>query len=184
MNEILAQAGRDAGYAALLEQAVPEFGLRKRRRRSREVFEEAVLDVELFGHAAAPDRLLDGTVRHPATSHILSAAAKQPGAAAEEGAKCKEARYKPTAGKSVFPCAVETWGRIDGRLDRLLAELAVLASQQQKDRGLLPTRWLVKWRTLISINLAMFASSAILHAVPTHSKPCGPLRCVEVRGPG
>ena len=134
--------------------------------------------LELFGHAAAPDRLLDGTVRHPAASHILSDAAKVPGAA-EEGVKRKETRYKPTAGKPVIPCAVETWGRIDDRLASLLDELAVLASQRQRDRGLLPTRWRAKWRTLISTKLAMSVASAILHAVPTHVKPCGTLRLQE-----
>ena len=75
LNAILAQAGRDAGYAALLEQVVPEFGLRKRKRDGRIIFEEARLDVDLFGHPTASDRLLDGTVRHPAAKHICRAAA-------------------------------------------------------------------------------------------------------------
>ena len=32
LNNTLAQASRDSGYAALMEQAVPEFGLRRRQR--------------------------------------------------------------------------------------------------------------------------------------------------------
>ena len=176
LNGVLAQAGRDAGYAALLEQVVPELGFRRRRRDGREVLEEAVLDVELFGHPSAPDRLLDGTVRHPAAAHILEAASRQPGAAAEEGARCKEERYPPTAGKVVLPCAVETWGRIDVRLDGLLDELAVLAAHRQRERGLLPTRWRAKWRTQVSVQLALGVARALLDAVPPGIKPCGALR--------
>jgi len=70
LNGILAQAGRDAGHAVLLEQVIPELGFKKSRRGGSEVWVEAVLDVELFGHTTAPDRLLDGTVRHPAALHI------------------------------------------------------------------------------------------------------------------
>ena len=44
VNNTLAQAGRDAGYAALLEQVVPELGIRKRSRRGGlVVLEEAFL---------------------------------------------------------------------------------------------------------------------------------------------
>jgi hypothetical protein len=92
LNNILAQASRDGGYAALMEQAVPEFGLRKRQRHGRVVHEGAVLDVELFGHPLAPDRLLDGTVRHPAASHVISKSATELGAAASEGSHCVEQR--------------------------------------------------------------------------------------------
>ena len=38
VNNTLAQAGRDAGYAALLEQVVPEQGIRKRSRRGARSF--------------------------------------------------------------------------------------------------------------------------------------------------
>ena len=62
LNGTIVQAGRDAGYATLLEHVVPELGTRKRRRNQQIVLEEAVLDIELFGHHIAPDQLLDGTV--------------------------------------------------------------------------------------------------------------------------
>ena len=182
MNNILAQAGRDAGHAVLLEQVVPELGFKKSRRGGTEVWVEAVLDVELFGHPTAPDRLLDGTVRHPAAQHIRDAAAVTPGAAAEEGAKCKEARYRPSAGKSVLPCAMETWGRIDDRLDDLLGEMAVLAAHRQRDRGIIPTRWRAKWRTLLSISAAMAIGRALLDAAPAQCRPCGAVRSRAARG--
>ena len=111
----------------MLEQVVPELGARRRKRHGREVVEEARLDVEFFGHPTAPDRLLDGTVRHPAADHVVKEAAMCAGAAAQEGALLKEKRYPPRAGKSVWPCAVETWGFVDPKLDALLSELAVLA---------------------------------------------------------
>ncbi|CAK0833046.1 unnamed protein product, partial [Prorocentrum cordatum] len=182
LNGVLAQAGRDAGYSALLEQTVPELGLRKRRRDGREVLEEAVLDVDLFGHPTAPERLLDGTVRHPAAAHILPAAAATPGAAAAEGVRCKEDRYPDTGGKAVVPCAVETWGRVDAKLSNLLDELAVLAAQRQRDRGVLPTRWGARWRTLISVRLAMGVARALLDAAPAQCRPCGAVRSRAARG--
>ena len=172
LNAILAQAGRDAGYAALLEQVVPEFGLKQRKRDGRIVFEEARLDVELFGHPTAPERLLDGTVRHAAASHIVDKAATEMGAAASEGAVCKDKRYPPRGGKVVTACAVETWGYMDSRLDALLADLAVLAAGRQRERGLKPTRWLSRWRTQISVQMALHISRSILDAMPGHVRPC------------
>ena len=173
LNSVLAQAGRDAGHSALLEQMVPEFGLKKRRRDGREVLEEAILDVELFGQPTAPERLLDGTVCHPAAAHILPAAAATPGAAAAEGVRCKEDRYLDTGGKTVVPCAVEAWGRVDGKLSNLLDELAVLAAQRQRDRGVLPTRWGARWRTLSRVRLTMGVARALLDAAPAQGRHCG-----------
>ena len=171
INGVLAQAGRDAGYAALLEQVVPELAL-KRLKDGRHAIEDAYLDVELFGHLHAPDRLLDATVRHPAAKRIVSRAARLAGAAASEGVRCKERRYPTSGGKSVIPCAFETWGFVDGKAVALLEELAVLATQRQKDRGLAPMRWKRRWLTMISVGLALDAGKAILNAMPAHSRPC------------
>ena len=93
LNATITQVARDAGYSALLEQVVPELGQRKQRRNNQVVLEEAVLDVELFGHPTAPDRLLDGTVRHSAAEHVVDAAARCRGAAAADGVSCKDKRY-------------------------------------------------------------------------------------------
>jgi len=175
-NGTLAQAGRDAGYAVLMEQVVPEFGLKRRGRSGRETFEEAILDVEFFGHPTAPDKLLDGTIRHPAASHILDKAAVEVGAAAGEGVRSKMERYPPSGGKIVVPCAVETWGFADERLDELLQELATLAAQRQRDRGMVPSRWRARWRTMISIFLAMDIGKAILSSLSVHFRPERALR--------
>ena len=115
---------------------------------------------------------MDGTVRHPAAKHNLAKAAEEVGAAARAGVEAKRMRYPPRAGKIVTGCAVETWGYIDSGLDTLLSELAVLAAQRQRDRGVQPTRWRPRWRTLLSISVAMSVAKALLDALPSHVKPC------------
>ena len=136
--------------------------------------EDAFLDVELFGHPYAPDRLLDATVRHAAAKRIVKKAARFRGAAAAEGVLCKEKRYPTVGGKSVIPCAVETWGLIEEKMEALIDDLAVLASQRQRDRGLEPTRWKKRWLTILSAGLAMDIGLALLEAMPVHCRPCCP----------
>ena len=113
-------------------------------------------------HPTAPDLLLDGTVRHPTAASTVKEAAAHVGAAAARGEADKAQRYPPRAGKSVICCAAETFGYISQGFDDLLGELAVLASQRQRDRGVRTTRWRLRWRTQISIRLAMAAAAAIL----------------------
>ena len=57
------------------------------------------------------------------------------GAAASEGVSCKEQRYPPTAGKAVIPCAMETWGYADTKVEALLEEFATLASKGTETAG-------------------------------------------------
>ena len=116
---------------------------------------DARLDVELFGHPYAPPRLLDGTVWHPAAKSMLTRASQRVGVAAQVGVDAKLRRYPPGGGKRVLACSVETWGYIHSDLDHFLGELAVLASQKQRDKGQHPTRWLSKWRAEISIQIAV-----------------------------
>ena len=171
LNHTLAQAGRDAGYAVLFEQVVPELALRRQRRDATRYIEDARIDVELFGHPCAPPWLLDGTVRHPAAQSILSKASRIAGAAAQVGVDAKHKRYPPRGGKSVLACSVETWGYIHENLDNFLGDLAVLASQRQRNMGQHPTRWLSKWRTEISIQIAMSVGKSLVAAVPPHTRP-------------
>lgn len=172
VNGILARAGREAGYTALLEQVVPELGRRTRKRNGRIVYEEARLDVELFGHAFLPDLLLDATVRHPGALHILPKAAKAVCAAAHDGVDTKSKRYPPVGGKIVTPCAIETWGRIHSTVGDLLDGLAVHASQRQRDRGVHATNWQRQWRTLLSIHMALAVAKPILATTACAERPC------------
>jgi len=59
-------------------------------------------------------------------------------------------------------CAVETYGYVEESFDSLLDELAVLASERQRSRGVLPTRWKMRWRTLLSVRIAMAVAAAVL----------------------
>ena len=89
LNHILAEAGRSAGYAVLEEQVIPELAQVKIASDGAVSIKEARVDVELYGHAFAPDHLLDGTIRHPASTGSLSGTVREVGFAAEEGAKSK-----------------------------------------------------------------------------------------------
>ena len=142
VNDVILQAGREAGYAALSEQVIHEFG-RYNCKRGYETFEEGRVDVELFGHPCSPDRFIDGTVWHPAANHIVKKAARESGICAAHAVKKKCERYPTRNGKAITACALETWGWIDPGFDNFLAELDVLASQRQKNRGVFP----IKWRT-------------------------------------
>ena len=162
VNSVLAEAGHEAGYAVLEEQVVPALCTTKSLADGSFKVIEARLDVELFLHPVAPDRLLDATVRHPTAQTYVRGASTIPGVAARRGVDDKARRYPPRAGKSVLCCAAETFGRIDEGFDCFLDEMAVLASRRQRDRGVQPTRWKQRWRTLLSIRLAIGAAAAIL----------------------
>ena len=54
---------------------------------------EARLDIEMFLHPTARDRLLDGTDWHPTAATYIGEAANVPGAAAARGVADKAWRY-------------------------------------------------------------------------------------------
>ena len=85
---------------------------------------------------------------------------------AEKGVKDKMKRYPPKHGKTLIGCAMETWGRFSKSLDALLEELAGLAGRRLRDRGVQPTKWLLKWRTQMSLCVALHIGRCILDALP------------------
>ena len=103
-----------------------------------------------------------------AAARVVAHAARQRGAAEQEGVDAKARRYPAVGGKFVTACAAD--------FDDLLAELAVLAAQRQRDRGQHPTRWLARWRTQISNQIAASMGKALLAAVPQHARPCSVAR--------
>ena len=149
----------EAGYTVLEEQVVPEFCNVQTDSDGQPKFQGARLDVELFLHPVAPGWLVDGTVRHPTAQTHRRSAAAQPGAAE------KARRYPPRGGKEVLCCAAETFGFIDEAFSCFLDELAVLAVGRQRARGVKPTRWGARWRTLLSLRLACSVATAILRSV-------------------
>ena len=48
----------------------------------------------------------------------------------------------------------------------LLGESVGLGSRRQRERGVQPTRWLQKWRTQISMSIALHIGRAIIDAIP------------------
>lgn len=181
LNTILVGAGRQAGYQALVEQVVPELGRWQLKPNGGRVFEEARVDVELFGHPIAPDRLLDGTIRHPASSSNVGPSSRVLGFAATEGEKCKAKRYLARNGKEVAACSMETWGRSGEQIEALLRDLAVLATRRQQDRGVVPTKWYSKWILQISLSIAIHVGKALFEALPTADRyyHCRTLRIGE-----
>ena len=134
------------------------------------VLEEAHVDVELFGHPVAPSRYLDGTIRHPAGVSMVGQCSRMVGFAASEGEKAKWKRYSSSNGKEIIPCSMETWGSIGNSLEALLRELSVLASQRQRERGILPTKWFDKWSLQVSMNCARHIGKALLASVSVDEK--------------
>ena len=126
--------------------------------------------VELYGHAYAPDHLIDGTVHHPGAVSLVKKAADGVGSAAESGATVKRKRYPTKFGKAILPCSMETWGYIGKSFEGLLEELQGLAGRRQRDKGMVPTKWLLKWRTQLSLAVVLHTSRAIIGAIP--KEPC------------
>ena len=71
INNVIADAGRVAGYTAYCEQVVPELSQVMVLSTGMVKIKEARIDVELFGHAYAPSHLIDGTIKHPAAASYL-----------------------------------------------------------------------------------------------------------------
>jgi hypothetical protein len=96
LADMFVRLGRQAGFAALREQVVPQ--LQQQRGNTTR---DAVLDVELCGHASAPNLLLDVTLRQPCSQTMRREAAKTPEAATSRAEAEKRRRYPPAAGVEV-----------------------------------------------------------------------------------
>ena len=164
------QAGKAVGYVALQEQVIPELLQERINRDGSRTFCDARIGVELFGHPTAPSRLLDATKRHPTAASAIKKVAVEPGYAAEEGTKEKSKRYPLARGKTVIGCSLETWGRSSNALDNVLSDLHGLAQRRQRDRGTSPTNWLLSWKALISIRVAMNTGRSIFDSVLNKDK--------------
>ena len=152
------------------EQVILELMQKRTELDGTQKFREARVDVELFRHPTVPDRILDGTVRHPVAVNLVKKAATEPGFAAEAGSKEKRKKYPPAHGKCVVGCSMETWGRFGDDLENILVDLHGLAQRRQRDRGVCPTNWILRWRTLLSIHTAMNTGRAIFDSVSNQDK--------------
>ena len=74
----------------------------------------------------------------------------------------KAKRYPPCNGKEVIACSMEIWGSIGDSMDALLRDLAVLATNRQRERGVHPTKWYAKWSLQVSLNVALHVAKSLL----------------------
>ena len=149
------RVGRSAGYAGIIEQCIPEFGLVPRKRKladgsMQESLEAAYIDCLLTSHATQPDVLIDVTWRSPFALHLLSRSARGAGIAAADGERDKARRYKEVDGFRVSAWSCELTGCISGSLSADLRRLAVLAAEVQAERGMRASDWDKLWRGELS----------------------------------
>ena len=165
---------RLSGFAGLLEQVVPEFGLVKRSRIDEsgvktETEEAAVVDVLMSSHLTAADRLVDVTWRSPFALHLVGRAAKQSGAAAAEGVADKRRRYRACDGVCIDAWSCELLGVPSAELLYSLRELSVLAGEVQAERGFRASDWLDAWSGEVSgmafrlVGVALDRAYAVSH---------------------
>ena len=150
-----------------MEQVVPAFVRWKKNRSGVVALEEARLGVEFYGHPIAPTRYIDATIKHPACKSLVVSSATCVGHVASEGERAKWKRYPAKSCKEVIPCSMETWGSIGSTFEGLLRDLAVLASRRQRERGMHPTNWYLKWTLQLSLCVALNVGKALLEALPS-----------------
>ena len=84
----------------------------------------------MISDAAAGHTLIDIVIADPTRGDFVDHAARMDLVAATEAEKCKERRYRDrTSGTKFVPFALETYGALFARSDRLLVECASLASR-------------------------------------------------------
>jgi len=136
LAEVYADILDEVGGIARREVFVPEL--------SRQ--QEAWLDVWAYGIPESPDVLLDVTVRHPRASRYRPAAVNQAGAAAAHAETEKLDKYPATNGRSVWPVAHESWGRLGPAAEQLLQACSAAARRRAHRRGRISGGELRRWR--------------------------------------
>ena len=94
--------------------------------------------------------LLDVTVRHPLTFSYQPQASQIDGIANDMANLDKQARYPPQGGRAVVTASTETWGRLGTQLQTWLSTLASAARERDRARGLSASRYLPRWRLLLT----------------------------------
>ena len=116
----------------------------------------------VISDATARHTLIDIVIADSTRGDFVARAAQMNLVAATEAEKCKERRYRDrTSGTKFVPFALETYGDLSARSDRLLVECASLASRECA--GLGPsTGMLCTWvRQRVSIALQRSFAHAI-----------------------
>ena len=148
---IFCHAARAAGLHSVVEQVIPELATADRA--------EPRVDVDAWGHPAAPRTLLDVTVCAPFADRY----AKCESATASAEAR-KDTEYPAQAGLRVTGVAVDLFGRLGPGLSALLEQWADLARQRDLLRGRPSRRWLHTWRSQISCAVAKGVARLLITA--------------------
>ena len=133
----------EVGAIARREVFVPEWSAEQ----------EAWLDVWASGLLEVPDALLDITVRHPRAERYQPGASEAEAFAASKAEQEKDTRYPSRCGRSVWPVAHETWGRLGPQAESLLQTCAAAAARRAYRRGRLPGACLRRWRAKLDATL-------------------------------
>ena len=163
---ILAEAGKQAGYTTFRESCIPQL----QQVDSQGNVVDAILDVEMDKHNQEHGMLLYVSVRHPAAEGIVRRAAECDGHAAALAVEQKAKRYPAAFGRVVTPCIIETFGRTEPHLDQLLVLLDGLARKQKRTRTS-PTPWRKKWALQLELTVARGIARGILAAGASPSVP-------------
>ena len=166
-SDILATAGREAGFTAFRESCIPEM---QQTDTSGNTI-DAIMDVELQQHHYAHGLLLDISIRHATADSVVSKAADVDGHAAALAVVQKAKRYPGADGRTVTPCVIETFGRTENHLDQTLCLLDGLAKKQEQRRGATHTQWRRKWALHLQLSVTRSVARAILAEVGVHVAP-------------
>ena len=149
--DVLLRATQASGYQAKREQIIPEL--------ATPTCKAPQIDVEGWSLQRHARLLIDFSIRHPHSSHYSIGQE-----ATVVASKEKDAHYTGRQGLQVWTAAMETYGRHGNDLADLLAMLADLARQRDRDFGRAPQRWLRKWRIQLSAVAAKLVGRAVQQA--------------------
>ena len=142
--DVYADILEEVGALVRREVFVPEFSASGR---------EAWLDVWAYGVQEFHDALLDITVVHPGATCYQPAASRSVGHTAEVAEGRKDDRYPTALGRSVWPVAHETWGRLGERAERLLEVCGAANARRAYRHGRLPGNCVRRWRAQLDAAL-------------------------------
>jgi hypothetical protein len=152
-----ATVARSAGCLVRLEEPLGALGVRHAEADARKVMD---LVIDLPDGASV---LGDTTVGHPVSANAaaLRRFAARPGVKAADMEYVKETKYTipcRDAGFRFVPLAAETFGRMGGKAEAFLTELAYCAAERARgpgagDSALLRQRFLGRWRKTLSCAL-------------------------------
>ena len=117
-----------------------------------------------------PDAYVDVTVRHAPSDHYMPRAAEVDGATFVVAEGDKRRTYPTRGGYVVTTFATETYGRVSDAMHEAMRELAQLAAESDRARGLQARRRLSGWRASVSTVLAKAMAESWLAST---AFPCG-----------